>query len=529
MKRKYFLILGTVSLLALGACKKENTDPPTTPPTVPPTTTTATRQQLTLDSIFLYAKEIYYWNDKLPTYEVFNPRQYTTASTDLANYENALLNVAKYSNPFEWVSGSTEPKFSYIFNQSDKNPTANVNAIASVDLEGNGNDIGIRFGLYGTETNYKVYVTAVYENSPAEKAGFKRGDVISKVNGTRYGSNYGAEASALNNALNASPITLEGVRNDGTTTFNNTLTKAVFKSSPIYKTRVIEAGAKKIGYLAYARFSNAENSNAALEGAFSNFASTGVTDLVIDLRYNGGGYVSTAENLVNLIAPSGTSGVMFSEYFNSTMQSGNADILKNQPLLDAAGKLQYSNGKVVTYDDVDYSVAKNTTNFAKKGALGNVRNIVFIISGNTASASELVINSLKPHMTVKLVGKTSYGKPIGFFPITLENKYDVYFSLFETKNSAGQGGYYAGMTPDYDLFEVPSGTAMYDFGDVNDNYLKKAIEILAPGQTVTNDRAIMSTKKVSAVNAVSSSTVINAEFVDKEFKGMVENRFKLKQ
>ena len=526
---KYALMLFTASTIALGACKKSSTQPTPTPtPVTPVTPTNATRQQLTLDSIFLYAKEIYYWNDKLPTYEVFNPRQYTTGSSDVANYNAALLNVAKYSNPYEWTTGATSPKFSYIFDKTNKNPTAVINPVSSVDLEGNGNDLGIRFGLYGSTNDYVIYVTAVYQNSPAEKLGFVRGDVVKKINGVSYGTNYNAEVTPLNNALNGTSIVLEGFKSDGVTPYNLTVTKAVFKSNPIYKTRVITAGAKKIGYLAYARFSNADNSNAALESAFASFATSGVTDLVIDLRYNGGGYVSTAENLINLIAPSTVSGVMFSEYFNATMQAGNARILANQPLLDGAGKIRYgSNGAMLTYANVNYSVAGNTTSFAKKGTLGSVQNIVFIVSGSTASASELVINSLKPHMNVKLVGRTSYGKPIGFFPVTLENKYDVYFSLFETKNSAGQGGYYSGMVPDFDLPEVPSGTVMYDFGNVNDNYLKQAIAVLAPGATVTNERSVQSTK-VSAVNSVSSSNMINAEFADKEFKGMVENRFKLK-
>lgn len=522
-------MLSMASMLAVAACKKSSNPTPTPTPDLPiiTTPTTGTRQQLTLDSIFLYAKDIYYWNDKLPTYDAFNPRQYTSGSTDVANYNTALLNVAKYSTPFEWTVGATSPKFSYIFDKTNKNPTAVINPVSSVDLEGNGNDLGIRFGLYGSESNYVVYVTAVYQNSPADKLGFVRGDVIKKINGVSYGSNYGAEVNSLNSALGGSSVVLEGFKGDGSTPFNLTVTKGIFGSNPIYKTKVFDAGAKKIGYLAYARFSNAANSNTVLENAFTSFATAGVTDLIIDLRYNGGGYVSTAENLINLIAPTGTSGVMFSEYFNATMQAGNAKILANQPLLDANGKIRYgSNGAMLTYANVNYTVAGNTTNFAKKGTLGNVRNIVFIISSSTASASELVINSLKPHMTVKLVGRTSYGKPIGFFPITLENKYDVYYSLFETKNSLGQGGYYSGMVPDIDVSEVPAGTVMYDFGDARDNYIKNAIQAL--GAVATNsERSVMSVK-VSAKNAVSSSNVINTDFTDREFKGMVENRLKLK-
>lgn len=533
MNKKYFLVLSVISILALGACKKNKIVPPTpTPPVVtPPTTGEATRQQLSLDSIFLYAKEIYYWNDKLPTYQAFNPRQYTSLSTGLLNYEKELFEIAKYSNPGEYKSTYTSPKFSYIFDKADKNPTASINATSSVDLEGNGNDVGIRFAIftYTDDPGFLFLVGGVYPGSSAETAGVTRGDLIKKINGVSFGTNYNSEYGALNAALGSSAMSIEVVKANGSTV-TYSVTKSVFKSSPIYKSRVITADSKKIGYLSYARFSNAENSESALTNAINGFASSGVTDLIIDLRYNGGGYVSTAEHLINLLAPSTVSGVMFTEYFNSTMQSGNAKILANQPLLDAAGKIRYSNGKMVTYADVNYAASANVTNFAKKGSLANVGKIVFLVSRNTASASELVINSLKPFVNVSLVGSTTYGKPIGFFPITIENKYDVYFSLFETKNSLGQGGYYEGMTPTVNASEIVRGATsflMYDFGDVRDGLIKEALNIIAPNAVTVSNTA---KGKSSLSKSIQTTNVNNGslELVDKEFKGMVETRFKLK-
>ncbi|MNR19988.1 Peptidase family S41 [compost metagenome] len=105
---------------------------------------------------------------------------------------------------------------------------------------------------------------------------------------------------------------------------------------------MLTAGSKKIGYLAYARFGALSTpptlttaaGDVELDAAFTQFANAGVTDLIIDFRYNGGGYVYAAEHLTNLIAPSSVRGTMFTEYYNSTMQSGNAKILSNQPLLD---------------------------------------------------------------------------------------------------------------------------------------------------------------------------------------------------
>jgi len=529
-------MLSAVSLLALGGCKKSKVEPTPTPPVVtPPTTTTGTRPQQTLDSIFLYAKEIYYWNDKLPTYDAFNPRQYATGS-DVANYNTALLNVAKYSSPYEWTTGATSPKYSYIFDKANKNPTAYIDPVSSVDLEGNGNDVGMRYAIftYSNDPGYLFYVGAVYQNSPAEKAGITRGDLIKKVNGVSFGANYNSEYNALNTALNGTNLVLEVVKANGSTATYN-ITKAVFKSSPIYKSKIFTSGAHKIGYVAYARFSNAANSETELTNIFNDFASKGVTGLILDFRYNGGGYVSTAEHLINLIAPSTASGVMYTEYYNSTMQSGNAKILANQPLLDAAGKIRYgSNGVMLTYANVNYSTAANTASFSKKGNLTNVRDVVFLVSGSTASASELVINSLKPHMTVSLVGRTTYGKPIGFFPVTIENKYDVYFSLFETKNSLGQGGYFDGMTPTVSTSELITDAsngiynAMYDFGDARDGYTKAALNILAQNVTFTNGLIATKSVNVSGKTMVATESTASLELVDRQFKGMVEDRFKLK-
>lgn len=534
MKIKQILKLSVLVIVLLAGCKKNKVVPDivTPPPTTPPTTSAnGTREELTKDSIFLYAKQVYLWNDKLPTYEVFNPRKFTGYSTNLANYEDELFEITKYSNPFEYKPGYTDSKFSYIFDKANQNPSASIKQTSSVDLEGNGNDLGIRFGFYGTDANFTTYVTAVYQGSPAEKAGMLRGYLITKINGINYSTNFNANRNALNSALSGTTITLEGLKSDGTS-FNISLVKSIFKSSPIYKAKVFTAGAKKIGYLAYARFAALSNpstvnpSDIYFDPIFDDFATKGVTDLVIDLRYNGGGYVQTAQYLINLIAPSTATGVMFSEHYNATMQAGSASILANQPLLDANDKIRYQNGRMLTYADLNYTIAGNTEVFEKKRSLSSVKNIVFIVSGGTASASELVINSLKPHMTVQLVGQTTYGKPVGFFPVTIENKYDVFFSMFETKNSLGQGGYYDGLVPNVTGPEVPSGTIMYDFGDTNDDYLKKALNLIAPSTQVTSKAKTMTAKQEQFVGP--SSEVIHTDISDKEFKGMIENRFKIK-
>jgi carboxyl-terminal processing protease len=158
--------------------------------------------------------------------------------------------------------------------------------------------------------------------------------------------------------------------------------------------------------------------------------------------------------------------------------------------------------------------------------LGGVKNVVFIVSRATASASELVINSLKPVMTVTLVGKTTYGKPIGFFPIKLENRYDVYLSLFETRNSKNEGGYYSGMVPSID---GDTDLGNYDFGNPLDGYLAKALTVIAPNVDITT---VASANRLSNASGLKTNQVgINADFNDegKNFVGMIETRHTVKK
>lgn len=534
-QRKYTFLLVLLIIIALGACKKSKVtpepdpDPPATGSNVKQTPTT-NRVELTNDSLFLYAQQIYYWNTSLPSYDDYVPRQYHTASTDLVNYENNLFNIVKSSGSVDYIAGNSDPKYSYIEDITTRNPAASSavpNSRLSVDLDGNGNDTGVMWIPFGVNNNYTIFVTVAYPGSDAQAKGVKRGWAIMKINGRSFGTNYNSEYNAIYDEFAKNTVTIEGYKftNDVQgEPFNVTLTKKSYNSSPVYESKVITAGNKKIGYLAYGRFSDEANSFTALGDVFSSFATQNVTDLVIDLRYNGGGYISTAERLINLIAPLSATGVMYKEYYNATLRDGKATIMKKQPLLDDHDKVRYKNGRIMNYfDDIDYTVAGNTYSFSKIGNLTGVSNIVFLVSRNTASASELVINSLKPKMNVKLVGQTTYGKPIGFFPIRLQNRYDVFYSLFETKNSADQGGYFSGMVPDVSVAENPT----YQLGDEKEIYLARAISLLNPVAatgTASAAKAIMNigNKTISLEGQNFRAPVGEGA----GFVGMIENRHK---
>lgn len=524
----------------LSACKKSDAEVDPKPPgTEEPTS--SERANLTKDSIFYYAQEVYLWNESLPEYADFNPRS-ARGATDILAYESELFKITRYGTndqtgqPYEYNKAQpAAPKYSYISDLNDKNPVAVIAPKSSVNTDGDGYDLGFySFTAYGTDNNYRLYVKAVYPGSSAAEKGLTRGAEITTINDKRIGTNFQSEKLIINDLLdNTIPsASLKGLRVDGSP-FDLTINRTAYTSSPVYKSKVFEANGKKVGYVHLGRFSRLTNpdesnpSDANLDPVFAKFASEGLTDLIVDLRYNGGGYVGTAEHLINLIAPSTARGVMYKEIYNKRLQNINRSttILKNQPLTDANGNLRYDeNNKMLNYANVNYSIAANTANFKKAGGLTGIKNIVFIVSGNTASASELTINALKPFVNVRLVGTTTYGKPVGFFPVTIENRYDVYFSMFETLNSKDEGRYYAGMNPD---IVDPLDDTKRDFDDANENYIAKSLSLLAPGP-VTNAKASMSVKGRNGVTLSLSPSMTQELKNPSEFVGMIETRHKTK-
>lgn len=504
-------------LISFTACKKNKTAGPTT-------STTPTRNDLTKDSIFLYAKEIYLWNDALPSLTTFSPRSYNSSSDNYTNLTSELFAITRYpinpatNLPYEYNKDyPSAAKYSFIDDLvASGKLTFAPDAKSSIGLDGKGNDFGLALAAVGTNSSYKIYFKYTSPSSPAALAGLGRGDVIETVNGKSIGTDFNNEVSFINNAFDATKNTtvqITGKKKDNSA-YNLTLTKASYTSSPIYKDSVFTTSGKKVGYLAFARFSDDNNSSTALDNVFTKFVNAGVTDLIIDLRYNGGGYVSTAEHLINLIAPSSANGkVMFSEAYNSTMQNGQATILRNQPLRDQSGKIQYSNGKMVTYADLSYTIADNTFNINKTSGITNVGKVVFITTGSTASASELVINNLRPYVDVKTVGETSYGKPVGFFPVRID-KYDVYMSNFSSTNASGNGNYYAGFTPD----SQKSDDVTKDFGNSNELCTAAALSY------IVNNVFPNSTTNIKVDGVLNQSNVsVKDAFTPSSFNGMIDN------
>jgi C-terminal processing protease CtpA/Prc len=318
-------------------------------------------------------------------------------------------------------------------------------------------------------------VRYVEPQSAAGKAGVRRGWRITRING-----------STNVNTSNAATIT-KGVyeSNSGTFTFQKpdgttvdvTLNANSYNEHPVVLDSVYAAGSKRVGYLVFNSFlGDTARIYNDFNRVFSRFAREGINELVIDLRYNGGGYVNVQERLANYIINSSSSGkVMLTETFNDKNTRYNKSI-----------------------------------NFRKLGTV-NLNRVFFIVSNSTASASELLINNLKPYMDVRLVGPSStHGKPVGYFPIAVGEWY-IFPISFRTVNSNGEGNYFNGLQVNT---RATDGIDK-DWGDRSETALASILNGLSGG-TLRNS--------VDDVVADPAIEAVNNKFLERGFKGTIDTR-----
>lgn len=481
------LLCALIAVIGLTtSCKKSPVNPDGGTGTLPGTP--GTRAELTKDSIYLYAQQTYLWNAGMPTFATFNPRQYSS--------DNAVLAAIK-----ALPSTGGNDKYSFMDDGS-----------VATQLSGVSGDYGFSANF---DADNLLRVKLVYPGSPADAQGLKRGYLITRINGGGVLRSSQVDINNINNSLfGTNPSISMTVSKPGGTSADVIINRATYNLNPVLYTNTYTIGAKKIGYIVFNSFTT--NSASLLDAAFTKFAADGVTELVVDLRYNGGGSVATSEAFTNLIAPASQNGkVMYTTYWTQTMQEEKATILQNQKFY-AKG----NDGVTRLYSYFDYSykptaAAGNQEVFVKRGSLSSLTRVYFLVTGSTASASELLINNLKPVMDVKLIGKTTYGKPVGFFAIHID-KSDLYIPQFQTKNQLNQGDYFSGMTVDKDV----SDDLTKDFGDVSEKMLAQALFYSATG----NFSALTKDNVLSSTSAFRASIDQANEQLDHTFKGMVETR-----
>ena len=248
--------------------------------------------------------------------------------------------------------------------------------------------------------------------SPVGLAGLQRGDTIVAIDGFSPAQ---ITSGALAAVDTAGVLRSFSVKDGSGTPRSFTALSASYPLTPVLATKILTApNGARVGYLAYQEFIT--SSAAALGNAFNTFRAAGVTELIVDLRYNGGGSVTTARNLASMMGGASLNGQIFAGLrFNARNSASNF----NYAFTSSADTLPAL-------------------------PLEGLSRVFVIASASTASASELVINSLKPFRNVITIGSATYGKPYGFLP---RDACGITYSAvnFDTVNAQGVGGYTSGL------------------------------------------------------------------------------------
>ncbi|MGQ0661145.1 S41 family peptidase [Sphingosinicella sp.] len=303
----------------------------------------------------------------------------------------------------------------------------------------------------------RLFIAEAFEGAPALAAGIDRGTEILAI-GTSLAdlrtvdAIIAAEGAAgITNAIgpsNAGVTRLLRIR-DAAGTRDVSVTKADYSLTPVssrYGAQVINDGGRQVGYVNLRTF--IDSADPALRNAFAQFRAAGITDVIVDFRYNGGGLVSIAELMGDLLGRNrSTSEVFAFTTFRAEKASNNSTrLFRPQP----------------------QSVAPTR--------------VAFIGTGSTASASELVINSFIPYLQTNaaLIGTNTYGKPVGQIGLDRTQCDDrLRVVAFATENAARQGAYYDGLAGFVGASCAASDDLAFPLGDARESSVARALDFLA--------------------------------------------------
>jgi hypothetical protein len=364
----------------------------------------------------------YFWNDRLP------------AEVDLGQFatpDDLLAYLMTFSPDLTPNDGLDNPvdRFSFI------NTAAGDQAFF-----GEGRFEGFGFSSRFVAEN-DLRLTRVFFDSPANRAGLARGQQIVALNGRTIAEIQAAEG--VDAVLDLSPLEFTMRQPDGGE-FTVEITQDIVTIDPVPQSRAIidAAGIRPpVGYMELAQFVSTANSE--MDTVFANFRAQGINDIILDLRYNGGGLVSTAELLGDFLGGDVAENLVFSKTVFNELRAP----------------------------------ANNTTEFFdRQGNSMSLVRLVVIASRNTASASELVINGMDPHVEVAIVGANTLGKPVGQVGLEFCEKI-LRATAFQTLNAEDFGDYFSGLPVDCaapDDLNVPVGSD-------NDPNIEAALSYLDTG------------------------------------------------
>ncbi len=300
---------------------------------------------------------------------------------------------------------------------------------------------GMEFGLVRLSENSSQvfgYVRYVIPNSPAAAAGLQRGVIFNRIDDVELTDTNFRELIAPDTYT----IGLATLSNATLTPLNDTvsLTKVELTENPVHIAKTLTVNSQKIGYVLYNSFVG--NFDEQLNNAFGQLRADGVTDLILDLRYNGGGSVESAIDLASMITGQFNGQLFSTEQWNPDIQAileeNNPDRLTN-----------YFNNTIRT------GAAINSLNLGR---------IFIITSSRSASASELVISGLDPYINVMTIGDTTTGKfqasitlydssDFGRQGVNPRHFYALQPLVLTSANADGVTGFIDGLTPDVEIRE----------------------------------------------------------------------------
>lgn len=338
---------------------------------------------------------------------------------------------------------------------------------------------GMDFKVYwydASQTNVCLVVTLTYPDSPAEQAGLKRGDVIMKIAGKEMTEkNY--STLIYDSFLYAKSCSLTDVNGK-----EYRMTAVEMYEEPVLVRKVFNVDGKKVGYLFYNSFTLASCDKLIDAGRY--FRSEGIESLILDLRYNGGGYVITELVLASLLAPE--SEVKAGSVFEKTIYN---------KLVSNAWKDETA----CFSENISAKINGKQYDFDLTGANCGISHLYAIMTNGSASASESLLVGLKPYLDTKIFGEQSYGKYCSGIMYSAKEWYEDYDEVLESKQRelgqkyAEKWGIYVmigrfadkygntpcmpdGFTPDYPVEDNP--VAPYQLGDQREPMLAAVLERL---------------------------------------------------
>ena len=433
----------------------------------------------------------YYWQPNVPNLaDSFDDNQTTYANFLNGKTPDKLFYSLLYQRGtidiFSWIENNNEVVYS--------------SKIAEVEKSG-GFDIGI-YPKDNTNTTAVALVNYVVPNSPAALAGLKRGDVITKVNGSPLTLNN--SDLLYNNQVTVTLAATVQLTSTGLITTDKTssisITQADIDENPIayYEKKVY--GTKNIGYLVFNAFK--ADYNDELNAAFAQMKADGINELVLDLRYNGGGSLETAVALAGMINGNYSgSPYVFLDFNNKHNSEDGFDYLSNQ---------------MNTYSLVNNIPEKSGTETINSL---NLTKVYVLVNFQTASASELTVQCLKKYVNVVTIGYDTVGKFVG--SITLYDSPAQDYTSYANRNTKHNWqlqpitfSYYNKdkevnpefITPNYEINPYSIFNNLTAFGDVRDPFLKKALELITGqsfrmGSTSTSNFENKNLQKFNPTNA----------------------------